>query len=458
MSVSLSTITQQLSSLGDADNDFDEELELEALKQQAILQIRENMEHEKVIKGLDLKISLLIKNRISLEEVVESSKSYQERLMEEEEKEEDTFPLEIYSQLFYELQMESRYLAKLLKMHKGNGTIQKFVLNIVLTLFGYAQTGREEYLLLSLFHSSLEEELTDILTPQDVMRENPIFVDLLLLYTRSTREQLYLKELLQPMILKLIAKNDWDLDIDPLSIRYNMIALHERKTGMKSQSPYGVDAVTALENPDVLRILVRNMTILVKVADYFIDSLLDSVEQMPFGIRYIANDMYQRLKSKFSDPSDDERILKVVGNVIFFRYINPAIISPESFDVLDFDLSQDQKRNLGPLCKILQNMASGQQYEEFHHQALNKYILIGYQKFLEFFRKVISNLPTLEEYFEINEFAELTQTEKPVIYISKEEMLYTHSLLINNLADLVDFSSLFIYFFFFFLYDSFILY
>lgn len=38
--------------------------------------------------------------------------------------------------------------------------------------------------------------------------------------------------------------------------------------------------------------------------------------------------------------------MKVVGNLIYYRYINPAIVAPESFDVMESLISPSQRKNL----------------------------------------------------------------------------------------------------------------
>ena len=40
------------------------------------------------------------------------------------------------------------------------------------------------------------------------------------------------------------------------------------------------------------------------------------------------------LHSKFPDAQEDE-ILKVVGNLVYYRYMNPAIVAPDAFDIID---------------------------------------------------------------------------------------------------------------------------
>jgi len=52
----------------------------------------------------------------------------------------------------------------------------------------------------------------------------------------------------------------------------------------------------------------------------------------------------------------------MVGNLIYYRYINSAIVAPDAFDIIDVTavkgLTTDQRKNLGAIAKILQFAAS----------------------------------------------------------------------------------------------------
>ena len=66
--------------------------------------------------------------------------------------------LEAYQHLFYLLQTNPTYLAKLIfEMPQSRTT--KFMESVILTLYNYASNQREEYLLLKLFKTALEEEV-----------------------------------------------------------------------------------------------------------------------------------------------------------------------------------------------------------------------------------------------------------------------------------------------------------
>ena len=53
---------------------------------------------------------------------------------------------------------------------------------------------------------------------------------------------------------------------------------------------------------------------------------------------------------------------QIIGNLIYYRYINSAIVAPDAFDIIDVSvvkgLTNDQRRNLGSIAKILQFAAS----------------------------------------------------------------------------------------------------
>lgn len=146
--------------LDDSDKDFTEELELETIRQRVIKQIRDNTSQEAALNDLDIKIALLVKNRITLDEVVRSTKKkaavasddavHSSALVLKALDKDSRNKLECYQQMFYLLQTEPRYLTHLIIQTK-RAKLSGFVETMILTLFGYAQNNREEYLLLKLF-------------------------------------------------------------------------------------------------------------------------------------------------------------------------------------------------------------------------------------------------------------------------------------------------------------------
>lgn len=167
----ISTLKTFLHLLNDSDFDFEEELELENLRQRVVRLIRENTQSDAQLNELDIKIALLVQNHITLDEVLKTTssltkKKQQRRMSMPISATSNPFTLKsldresrdrlvLYQQLFYLLQTQPAYFSKLFFMMSKTGLfsdrIKKQIEGVVLTLFGYAQNSREEYLLLKLF-------------------------------------------------------------------------------------------------------------------------------------------------------------------------------------------------------------------------------------------------------------------------------------------------------------------
>ena len=140
---------------------------MQELKRQVIGYIKLNKNLEQDLDMMDVKIGLLVKNRITLQDVLmqhKKLKKYKEDIELNQTKhikqlnKENHEKIELYQNLFYLLQTNPVYLAKLLFVIPLTNT-SKFVETVVLELFNYASNSREEYLLLNLLTTALQEEI-----------------------------------------------------------------------------------------------------------------------------------------------------------------------------------------------------------------------------------------------------------------------------------------------------------
>ncbi|KAJ2160186.1 iqgap- protein [Coemansia sp. RSA 552] len=472
--------------LEDTDQDLEEELGLERLRQRAVRQIRENQQTSRVLDQLDIKIALLVRNRISLEEVLRQSKRhfrfieelrrpgvlargmyppptpltpsgppsasslYSLRNMDKESRRR----LEGYQHLFYLLQTQPVYLARLLfrlnqggsrALHQamqagdqsqpahGDISISKLIETIVLTLFGFAQNAREEYLLLKLFCAAIQIELSSITTLQEFLRGNPIFIKLAVHYNRGAKERKYLRDLLQPLIRKVIDDSELDLESDPLVIYRTLIREEESRTGEKSRRPYDISREDALNDMETRTTFIRHLRQLRVLADEFIAAIQQSLGDMPYGMRYIARELRRALTAKF--PQEPEaQVMKVVGHLVYYRYINPAIVAPESFDVIETTISPLQRKNLAEIAKMLNQVSVGKHFNEDNMflQPLNNYVGYTSAKFLSYSFEV-TEVVDPEVHFQVDEFTDLATLTKPSILMTVGEIQLMHQALEANL-------------------------
>lgn len=344
--------------------------------------------------------------------------------------------LEAYQNLFYLLQTNPVYLAKLIFAMPQN-TFTKFMESVILTLYNYASNPREEYLLVKLFDTALKEEIASKVDQmQDIVTGNPAVIRMLVHFNRGTRGQSSLRELLQPLVEGVLNDKNLSINTNPLEVYKAWINQMESETGTASKLPYDVEPEQALKHPEVRERIEAAMKSLTVVTDTFLNSIVQSGDKIPYGMRYVAMSLRVALAEKFPDAPESE-ILKVVGNLIYYRYMNPAIVAPDAFDIVsvgvDKSLTADQRKNLGSIAKILQYAASNKMFggESAHLSPLNGYIAEAHQRFKRFFREV-SNVEEPEGHFNIDEYTDVVMVTKPVIYISVQEICDTHTLLLDH--------------------------
>ena len=166
--------------------------------------IRENNQMEHLLNDLDIKIALLVRNRITLDELIKSSKvnkktQSQASLLSSgnllssdnlflssslKSLDKDTRSrLELYQNLFYQLQTQPKYLAKVVFLIKQT-KLRGFMDHVLLTLYNFANSAREEYLLLRVFHCAIQEELKNLTDMGDLLKGNPVFIKVVVHYYR----------------------------------------------------------------------------------------------------------------------------------------------------------------------------------------------------------------------------------------------------------------------------------
>uniref|UniRef100_A0A3B4WMY9 IQ motif containing GTPase activating protein 2 n=1 Tax=Seriola lalandi dorsalis TaxID=1841481 RepID=A0A3B4WMY9_SERLL len=431
--------------------DLQEEQEVTRLREEVVTKIRSNQQMEKDLNLMDIKIGLLVKNRITLQDVVSHSKKMKNK-KNKASKDDLTAgdrlgikglskgkrrKLEAYQHLFYLLQTNPSYLAKLIfQMPQNKST--KFMDTVIFTLYNYASNQREEYLLLKLFKTALEEEINSKVDQiQDIVTGNPTVIKMVVSFNRGARGHNTLRQLLAPVVKDIIEDKNLGINTNPVDVYKAWVNQLETATGEASKLPYEVTPEQAMSHEAVRSRLEASSLALRSATDKVLNSIVSSLDNIPYGMRYIAKVLKNSLHEKFPDASEDE-LMKIVGNLLYYRYMNPAIVAPDGFDIIDMSaggqLHLDQRRNLGSVAKMLQHAAANKLFEgeNAHMTPMNNYISQTYEKFKLFFQSAC-DVPEPEEKFNIDEYSDMVTLSKPVIYISIEEIINTHSLLLEHL-------------------------
>ncbi|KAL0474317.1 ras GTPase [Neurospora intermedia] len=438
--------------LNDSDFDFNEEVEFERLRKTVVQQVRQNEMLEQYIDQLDIKIALLVKNKITLDEVVRHQHNYgghaNSLLANSVISNANQFDLkalnkssrkklESYQQLFFTLQTQPQYLAKLFRRIREQGTTEKELKRIehlMMGLFGYAQKRREEYYLLKLIARSIREEVEACAALQDYLRGNYFGTKLLQNYTRSPRDRKYLRDLLGPLIRDNIIEDPaLDLESDPMQIYRSAINNEELRTGRPSQRPLDVPREVAIKDPETRELFIDHLRDLREICDQFLLALEDLLPRMPYGLRFVCRQTYEALCQHFQ-RDHPQNVLQFVSNWLWRFYLQPALLGPESYGVTEKQMSPLQKRNLGEVAKVLGQIASGRPFggENIYLQPLNAFVAEAIERLAHITNSLI-DVPDAEKTFDIDEFNDLYAKNKPTLYIKMADIFSIHNLIAAEL-------------------------
>jgi len=179
--IDIAAIQSFMHLLDDSENDFAEEIQVERLRKQVIENIQVNQVLESQVTELDTKIALILQNRLSFEDLVRVKGIVGNLPAQHEEQSfslanSDPFShsatlerasrrkLELYQHLFFLLQTQPKYLARLIRLQTANQVDdqgRRLLQGVILALYSYGQSRREEYLLLKLLQASLGDAETD---------------------------------------------------------------------------------------------------------------------------------------------------------------------------------------------------------------------------------------------------------------------------------------------------------
>ncbi|CAH0561866.1 unnamed protein product [Brassicogethes aeneus] len=207
----------------------------------------------------------------------------------------------------------------------------------------------------------------------------------------------YLQTLLEPMIRPLFEEPFVNFEVDPARLepsedieenRHNLIALTQR----------------------------------------VFDAIVNSADKFPPQLRSMCHCLYQVLSKRF--PQFPQNNIGAVGTVIFLRFINPAIVSPQEMGIVAKQVPTSIKRGLMLMSKILQNIANHVEFsKEQHMLPFNDYLKANFEIGRRFFIKIASDCETVD------------QTSHSMSFISDANVLALHRLLWNHQEKIGDYLS-----------------
>ncbi|KAJ3517943.1 hypothetical protein NLJ89_g190 [Agrocybe chaxingu] len=434
------SVTALFSMAAEQDVEVEDELaraqkRLRDLKGKISAQSKKNFVLERDVRYLDSRIALLIQNRMALDEQREV-----ERTLEEVDPTEGHYPddrkLQQYSNLFFLLQSEPRHIAALCRL-VSLSEIDTLLQTVMFTLYGNQYESREEHLLLTMFQSVLSAQFETATEFGSLLRANTPVSRMMTTYTRRGPGQSYLKSVLAERINSLIEHKDLNLEINPVKVYEQMINQIEEETGsLPPNLPRGVAPEVAAENPDVQAIIAPRLTMLMEIANSFLLTIIESMESVPYGIRWICKQIRSLTRRKYPEATD-YAICSLIGGFFFLRFINPAIVTPQAYMLVEGVPAKHPRRHLRScvIAKMLQNLANKPSYaKEAYMMTLNPFVENNKARINQF----LNNLCEVGDFYDTLEMDQYMALSKKdlMIHITMNELYNTHSLILQHIETL----------------------
>ncbi|KAH0347346.1 ras GTPase activator, partial [Aureobasidium melanogenum] len=409
---------------------------LRDLKSKISSQSKKNFVLEKDVRYLDSRIALLVQNRMALEERNEVA----DHLDESDELTEGAFPnddkTQKYGNLLFLLQSEPKHIAHLCRL-VTLAEIDQLLQTVMFTIYGNQYESREEHLLLTMFQSVLTYQFDNTPDYSSLLRANTPVSRMMTTYTRRGPGQGYLKTVLSEQINYVTSKlRDVDLEINPLKVYETMMSERASIRGSTSSlPPGGITAEEAAANPQVQAIISRRVGQLIQLANYFLDTIVDGMDETPYGIRWICKQIRSLSRRKYPD-AQDQTICTLIGGFFFLRFINPAIVTPRSYMLIEQNPAENPKRTLTLVAKMLQNLANKPSYaKEPYMSVLQPFI----QQNKERMNKFLLDLCEVQDFYETLEMDNYVALSKKDLElpISLNEVYAMHALLEKHTQELV---------------------
>lgn len=332
-----------------------------------------------------------------------------------------------YGNLLFLLQSEPKHIAHLCRL-VSMSEIDSLLQTVMFTIYGNQYESREEHLLLTMFQSVLTYQFDNTPEYSSLLRQNTPVSRMMTTYTRRGPGQSYLKQVLAQRINALIELQDVDLEINPLKVYESMVQKIEESSGqLPDYLAKSVTAEVAAENEQVKAIIEPRLKMLTDIANTFLTTIIDGLEDAPYGIRWICKQIRSLSRRKYPD-AQDQTICTLIGGFFFLRFINPAIVTPRSYMLIESVPSDKPRRTLTLIAKMLQNLANKPSYaKEPYMAALQPFIHQNKERVNKFMLD-LCEVQDFYESLEMDNYVALTKRDLE-LQITLNEVYATHALL-----------------------------
>ncbi|GME77066.1 unnamed protein product [Ambrosiozyma monospora] len=462
--------------LSASDVDIEDELNIEKYKEQIVQETKRIEKWEHDLSQLGVKLQLLKRNKISLEEVINfkddhlSLSEYSHNLNDNLNRSLSANPnskiaeksvanlSKLYGKLFYLLQTKPIYLSNILTCLDQNpkvdldlstGNIEDWIMKI----FNYGEVSintpiipdREEFLLMKLVVHSSGQFIESVENVQHFKKyikarqslDSPLkhFEILLSAYINLPQQRLFAKNFLGDCVLRVTGDDEAWYEPDPTAIFKALLTKAELNGEISLKSMDDLKTQDPIDDPETRNQFVQNLTGLREAVFDITKRIEKSIEGLPLFIRCVCKEIYMQLKKQY--PGEPERFyLSSIGTIFIKSYIIPMFIAPENYGVHLSSLEDPElaRNNLLEVAKVLNQLVLMRPFGSSNAflQPLNPFL----EEFIEGIRELLKDLidiEMIEECYQMSVYDDVSSNVKPVLRLSTDEILEVLELIKNEI-------------------------
>lgn len=439
--------------LSDNEIDFQEEMELTHFKDRILEKSRSNEDLELQIENLEIKLALLDKNKITLEDFMKGGNKYKafEPLAKKEKNmkcleklnKNSRRRIELYQSMLYLLQTKPVYWTRLFEgLVASNRNRRTKSLHFHISLLfplthcsAHSHT-REEYFFMKFIFELMEndfssrcENIADITKPKVLF-----WIDYLNELNNSVQQRSHLKHLFGGIMQKVIMDDELTFESDPSKIYLQTMERDIRVYG-SSERKRDVLPQTAIRDEAVSAAFVDNLLALREFTTDTIDTIRMSIQQIPLHVRLSAKHAYDLSRDHFPDQNDQLH-LAVAGVILVKHYISSILILPENYGYsLRASYSKQNAKvaeNLKSLSRVLLQTFSMRPFSDNFLKPMNEYVMSQVDTIRGIIRDVI-NVKGLESEYEMNEYDDIVAVDRPTLTMKISDIISMEKLVAKNL-------------------------
>ena len=317
--------------------------------------LQKDFEKETALSNITNRVNLLIQNKVM--NVGESDKGAGVFSSDNGALGKNKSPMEgknkYYGEMLALLRINPHYFTRIIERVKVEDRAI-FARTIVFDIYGDLYNEDEERLLLILLRSMLAFHIDNMTNIESILKPDAFITHMLTAFAKRGHALGVQKSTFERPISETLFQKALNLEVNPIKVYEQIIQSYEAKMNKPWDGPRNPTPQEAKENRYVKRLIGPRVKQLEFICEHFIERIIATVDEIPFGSRWICLQIAELAQKKW--PSINVYQLgSLVGEYIYLCFVKPVIVDPQSANIVDAPPPANAKRNLKLVCALFCN-------------------------------------------------------------------------------------------------------